>query len=137
MQNLDLANAAVNGLSISPTANVSADQTGLGVDLGPGSLVGHAILAVEGLSGTLLVHIQESADNSAGSYTDSLVYSVGLPVGTGTVPNGVFMLQFTRNNRYGRVKVVANGVTNFRVSAILTSMRSQGVGGGVDLSPAG
>ena len=143
MQVLDLHHGSVHGLSIPPTSTTSTNQTGVGIDMGSGSLVGHAVVAFANVNGIALVHIQEASVDQDGSYSDTIVYSVGIGIGdNGTAEplpsNESHMFQYTRSNRWARVKVdvQTNGLTNVRMSAILTSMISNEKGG-VSLSPAG
>lgn len=143
MRQLDLHHGAAKGLSIAPTANVSTNQTGVGIDLSDGSEIAHALLAVKSLGGIATVKIQESADDSAGSYTDTHSTTIGTGVGDeGTVQIGPidaeYAIRFHRTKKYARVFVdlETNSLTNVRLSAILLSLKGAGTGGS-SISPAG
>jgi hypothetical protein len=141
MQVLDLQRGSVHGVSIAPTANISAGLTGIGVDLQTGSLVGHVHLFETNISCDLLVEVQESADDSAGSYATIQSWVLALAGDQGThvdpSPGTLHLLQFTRSNRFARVKISANSgsITNSRFAAGISSQMASG-NGGVDLSPA-
>jgi hypothetical protein len=140
MRQLDLHHGAAKGLSIPPTANVSANQTGVGIDLSDGSEIGHAILAFKSLGGIATVKIQESTDDV--TYTDTLSTTVGTGAGdeqtVQVVPTDAeYAIQFARTKKYARVFVdlATNSLTNVRLSAILLSLKGAGSGGS-STSPA-
>lgn len=138
MQVQDLQHGTVHGPSIAPTANVSTDQTGVGVDLGQGSLVGHVSFMIANQQSDVTVDVQEAPDDVDADYatTNQFVISAAEgDLGTDGVADRFHLLQFTRSDRWARVKVGHGSNTNIRVAAGLLSQLA-GNGGGSSTSPA-